>query len=346
MRLLFPMIAAGAVLIAAPTLAHRIRAEGPYHVEKVEKVGGEGGFDYVYADSDARKLYVPRLGPAGHVSVFNLDSLAPVGEIPNTSAHGVATDTATHHGFASSSPVAMWDTRTLRVIKTIPVEGRPDGILNDTYNHHTYVFSHSEPNVTVLDDADGRILSTIDLGGAPEQAAADGNGRLYVDIENKGSVAVVDASAMKMVTEYSLGGKGGGNAGLSLDPRHHVLFVACREPQVMVMLDSNDGKYLAELPIGQGCDGTVFNGRTDECFSSQGDGTLTVVRESGHRQAEVEQTVRTMPGAKTCTLDRKTGRILLITAQWGPAPAGGEGGGFRRRGPMMPGSFSIIDVGK
>jgi DNA-binding beta-propeller fold protein YncE len=332
--------------LAAIGSAQQPPAEGPYHVQKTARVGGEGGFDYVYADAEGRRLYVARMGPAPRVSVYNLDTLEPAGEIPMTSAHGAATDALSHHGFASSKPVAMWDTKTLSLIKTIPVDGRPDGILCDAYNHRIYVFSHSAPNATVLDAGDGSVLGTIDLGGAPEQAASDGKGRIYVDLEDKDSVAVVDAKTMKVTGQYSLNGKGGGNAGLALDAKNHVLFVACRNPQTMVMLDANDGKYLDALPIGRGCDGAVFNPRTGECFSSQGDGTLTVIKENNPTHFVVEQTVTTLPSAKTLTLDSKTGKVLLIAAEFeaapSPPPAGGRGG----RGPMKPGSFSILVVGK
>lgn len=216
MRLLFSSVVAGLAIFAATGWAQQPSAEGPYHVEKTAKVGGDGGFDYVYADSDGRRLYAARSGPSARVSVYNLDTLEPAGEIPMTSAHGAATDTKSHHGFASSNPVAMWDTKTLALIKTIPVEGRPDGILGDAFNHRIYIFSHSAPNVTVLDAESGSVVGTIDLGGAPEQAAADGKGHLYVDIEDKDSVAVVDAKTMKVTTTYSLNGKGGGNAGWRL----------------------------------------------------------------------------------------------------------------------------------
>ena len=344
---------AGTFSAAAP--AQQTPVSGPYHVLQTAKVGGDGGFDYVYADADGRRLYIPRSGPTARVTVFNLDTLAPAGEVPGTGAHGTAVDLASHHGFATSNPVAMWDTNTLALIKTIPVDGRPDGILDDNVNHRIYILSHSAPNVTILDAADGSVLGTIDLGGAPEQAATDGMGHIYIDIEDKGSVAVIDAATMKVTAQYSLNGKGSANAGLALDVKNHVLFVACREPQTMVMLDANDGKYLADLPIGQGCDGVVFNPKTMECFSSQRDGTLTVIKETAPTSFVVEQTVQTMPGAKTLTLDSKTGKVYLISALYGPVPAdtappptAGPGGqpGRPKRGPMLPGSFSILVVGK
>ena len=350
MKLLAPTIAAGLTLLAAAGFAQQAPATGPYRVLKTARVGGEGRFDYVYADADGRRLYVARTGPTPRMTVYNLDTLEAAGEIPNTNAHGAATDTESHHGFASSSPLAMWDTKTLALVKTIPIEGNPDGILGDAYNHRIYVFSHSAPNATVVNATDGSIVGTIDLGGAPEQAASDGQGRLFVDIEDKGSVAVVDAKTMKVTGQYSLNGKGG-DAGLALDAKNHVLFVACREPQVMVMLDADTGKYLADLPIGQGCDGAAFNPKTLECFSSQRDGTLTVIKETpGVGTAPptfaVEQTVTTMPSAKTLTLDAKTGRVFLIAAEYGTAPTPPVPGGRGGRAPMLPGSFSILEVGK
>ena len=346
MRPLFTFLTAGIAMLAAAGFAQTPPADGPYHILKTAKVGGDGGFDYVYADAEGRKLYVARGGQTARVSAFNLDTLAPAGEIPMTNARGAATDALSHHGFASSSPVAMWDTKTMALIKTIPVEGRPDGILADNFNHHVYVFSHSVPNVTVIDAKDGAVLGTIDLGGAPEQAATDEKGHIYVDIEDKDSVAVVDAKTMKVSATYSLNGKGGGNAGLALDAKNHVLFVACRNPQVMVMLDANDGKYLADLPIGRGCDGATFNPKTMECFSSQGDGTLTVIKETKPTSFRVEQTVKTMTGAKTLTLDSKTGKILLIAAEYAAPPTGAQPNGRPGRGQMVPGSFSVVTVGK
>ncbi len=333
------------VLLAAFGLTPQASDPGPYRVLKTEKVGGDGGFDYVYADAVGRRLYVARNGPTARVSAYDLDTLASKGEIAGANARGAAVDSG--HGFASSSPVAMWDAKTLAPIKTIPVEGRPDGILADPFNHRVYVFSHSAPNATVIDAKDGTVLGTIDLGGAPEQAATDGKGHLYVDLEDKDSVAVVDAATMKVTATYGLGGKGGGNAGLALDAKNGILFVACRTPQAMVMLDAKDGKVLGDVPIGRGCDGVVFNPKTMEAFSSQGDGTLTVVKETSPKTFAVEQTVTTMTGAKTLTLDAKTGHVLLIAAEYGDAPTTPvPAGGRPRRGPMVPGSFSILVVGK
>jgi DNA-binding beta-propeller fold protein YncE len=321
-----------------------------------------GGFDYVYADVAGRRLYIPRGGVAatttaaaltGRVTVFDLDTLASVGEIPNTRGNGAAVDPKSGHGFASSKPVAMWDTRTLALIKTIDVQGNPDGILFDSFNDRVYVFSHAAPHTTVINSKDGSVLGTIDLGGAPEQAVTDGKGHVYVDVSDKANVAVIDAKTMAVTTHYDLAGAGEGLAGLALDAKNHVLFVACRlpAPGVMVMLNADTGKVLATLPLAGSSDGAVFNPETLEAFSSsgQGDGTLTIVKEKSPTSFEVEQNLKTMSGAKTLTLDSKTNHVLLIGAEYlaaappaTPPPAGG-------RGPartMVPDSFSIVVVGK
>jgi hypothetical protein len=335
-----------AIVALAPVSGNsRAHADAPYKIIKSARVGGDGGFDYVYADSAGRKLYVPRNGPTARVSAFDLDTLVPVGEIPKTAAHGAAVDSKYHHAFCSSGPVVMWDTKTLQVIKTINVEGRPDGILEDPYNHRVYILSHSQPNLTVIDAKDGVVLGTIDIGGAPEQAVTDERGHIYVDIEDKDQVAVIDAKEMKMTATYGLNGKGGTPAGLAIDTRNHILFVACRTPQAMVMLDARDGKYLDSLPLGRGTDGAVFNPRTHEAFSSQGDGTLTVIKEKSPTSFEVEQTVTTMPGAKTLTLDTKSNSILLIAAEYLPGTTDPETG-RQRRGQMIAGSFTILVVGR
>ena len=317
--------------------------DGPYKILKSAKVGGDGRFDYVYADDSGRKLYIARRGP-DRVSVYNLDTLELAGEIANTSAAGAAVSTKSGHGFASSKPVAMWDTKTLAPIKTIDVEGGPDGILHDPFNDRVYIFSHRAPNATVINSADGSIVGTIDLGGAPEQGVTDGKGHIYVDIEDKGNIAVVDAKTMTVTAHYDLAGKGGQCAGLALDTKNEILFATCRAPQNMVILSATDGKIITTLPIGQGTDGAVFNAKTMEAFSSQGDGTLTIVKENSPSSFAVEQNLQTMRGAKTLTLDGKTGHVLLIAAESAPPPADAPPG--RGRGAMVPGSFTILVVGK
>jgi DNA-binding beta-propeller fold protein YncE len=339
-----------AITILATTGLAQTPAAGPYQVLKAAKVGGDGGFDYVYADVDGRRLYIPRPGATARVSVYNLDNLEPVGEIPKTNARGVAVDPKSGHGFASSKPVAMWDTKTLALIKTIDVDGGPDGILFDPFNQRVWVFSHRAPNATVIDATNGSVVGTVDLGGAPEQAVTDGKGKLYVDLEDKDKIAVVDAKTLTKTGEYGLAGKGGGPGGLAFDVANHILFASCHNPATMVILDSGTGKILDALPIGPGTDGATFNPKTLEAFSSNGgDGTLTVIKENSPTSFVVEQNVKTAPRYRTLTLDSKTGHVILIGAEYGPpppAPADAPKGGRGGRASMIPDTFSIMVVGK
>jgi DNA-binding beta-propeller fold protein YncE len=174
MRRLCSILVIGIAVLASIGFAQKTPTEGPYKVLKTAKVGGDGGFDYVYADVVGRRLYIPRTGSTPRITVFNLDTLEPVGEIPGAAAHGAAVDPKSNHGFASSKPLVMWDTKTLATIKTIDAQGNPDGILFDPFNERVYIFSHIAPNATVIDPKDGSIVGTFDMDGTPEQAVTDG----------------------------------------------------------------------------------------------------------------------------------------------------------------------------
>src|SRR5438132_2500984 len=223
MRRLCLMLTAAAVAALAPIAL--AQSAGPYKVLKTARVGGEGGFDYIYADVAGRRLYIPRGGTravpatdttpavaavAGRITVFALDTLAPIGEIPDTGGNGVAVDPKSGHGFSSSNPVSMFDTKTLKVMKKIDVgAARPDGILFDAFNDRVYVFSHPTKDATVIDSKDGTVLGTIDLGGVPEQAVADGKGTLWAVMQDaQGSVTAVDVKTMKAIAHYPFGDKG------------------------------------------------------------------------------------------------------------------------------------------
>jgi DNA-binding beta-propeller fold protein YncE len=340
MKSSFLRLVPSACLLALAASAIPASAQ-PYKVVKSARVGGDGGFDYVYADSAGRRLYIPR---GTRVDVFDLDTLKAAGSIPNArGVHGVAVDPVSHRGFCSSNPVVMWDTQTLQTLKTIEVQGGPDGILFDPATERVLILSHRQPNATVIDGRDGSIVGTIDLGGAPEQGASDGKGRLYICLEDKGQVAVVDAKTLKVTAHYDLGGEDSGPAGMGFDVKNNRIFACCHSKECVV-LDAGDGKVLARLPIGSGVDSGAFNPDTMEAFSSQGDGTLTVIKETDPARFEVEQNVATMTGAKTCTLDGKTGQVYLIAAERTPPPEGSPRG--RGRGQMVPGSFTILVVGR
>src|SRR5438093_3810592 len=357
------------VFAVAIGLAQQPSAAGPYKVFKTVRAGGEGNWDYIYADVAARRLYIPRRGSAAvpatdtrpaapavptRLTIFNLDTLEPVGEIDGVGGNGTAVDPKSGRGFTSSRPVSMFDTKTMKLIKTIDVgAAAPDGILFDAFNDRIYVFSHPTKDATVIDSKQGTVLGTIDLGGVPEQGVADGKGMRYVVMQDpQGSVTVVDVKTMKATAHYPFGDIGCCN-GLALDLKNHILFAACArsgnpsaaEPK-MVILRADNGKILTTLPLAGGSDGAVFNPATMEAFSTHGNGTLTVVKEKNTTTFEVEQNLPTMNGARTITFDSKTNHIFTMSDERGPAPPPPPGGGRGARGAPIPGTFTILMIGK
>ena len=344
MRQFCLLCAATVAIFGAVELVQQAQAEGPYKVVKTVKVGGPGNYDTGFADVAGRRLYIPRTRDSSRITVFNLDTLEHVGDIPSGNANGNVIDPKSGHGFASSKPVLMFDSKTLMPIKTIEVDGGPDAILFDPFNQHVYIFSHVAPNATVINSVDGSVLGTIDLGGMPEQAVTDGKGHVYVDIrEPMNYVAVIDAKTHTMSARYDLAGKGGRCSGLAIDVKNEILFAGCRDPQAMVMLSARDGKVLDALPIGAGVDSAVFNPETMETYSAQVDGTLTIIKEKSPTSFEVEQTVQTKPSAKQMVWDSKAKRMLLLAADYVEPP---KPGGPPARPQWVPDSFSIVVVSK
>ena len=353
----------------------RAQQADPYKVLDTTRVGGEGGWDYIYADANGRRLYIPRgaagaVGAAGatpgvaaapaRLTIFDLDTLKPVGAISGVGGQGTAVDPKTDHGFTSDHPkVSMFDTKTMTLIKRIDVgAARPDGIYFDPFNERVYVFSHPTRNATVIDAKDGAVLGTIDLGGTPEQGVGNGKGMLYVVMQDAvGSVTAVDVTSMKVVGHYSFVDKGSCN-GLAVDVRNEILFAACRSGSApgqqpsMVILSARDGKVLTTLPLAGGSDGAVFNPATMEAFSTQGNGTMTIVKEISPTSFKVEQNLQTMNGARTLAFDSKTGHLFTMSQERGPVPAAAAAaaaqapGGRPPQGPPIPGSFSILTIGK
>ncbi len=366
MRKLWFVLVVGIATLAPVGLAQQ---SGPYKVLKTARVGGEGGWDYIYADVNGRRLYIPRRGaPANaatetaaiptRLTIFNLDTLEPIGEIPGIGGNGTAVDSKSGHGFTSSRPISMFNTQTLKLIKTIDVApAQPDGIYFDPFNERVYTFSHPTKDAAVIDAKDGTLLGKIDLGGVPEQGVGDGKGMLYVVMQDpQGSVTAVDAKTMKAVAHYPFGDIGRCN-GLALDVKNQVLFAACANsgnppanpPQPkMVVLSAIDGKIITIVPLAGGSDGAVFNPATMEAFSTHGNGTLTVVKEKNPTSFEVEQNLDTMNGARTITFDSKTNHIFTMSQERGPAPPAPTAGGGGRppQGAPVPGSFTILMIGK
>ena len=346
------VILAAALLAQAPSgPAGASHSDASYRVLSIHQLGGRGGWDYLAANPSTRELYIARSGPTGELHVYNLDTLQPITTIPTGAVHGAAIDDATHHGFATGSQIAIFDSLTHHILKTIAIGGRPDGYLDDPITHHVYIFSHVEPNVTALDAATGDVLGTVNLGGEPEQSQLDGQGHLFLDVEDKGRIAVVDTRTLKLIRNYDVSTVDGGCSGLAIDADHGVLFAACNEKHNMVILRASDGQILTTLPIGAGCDGALFNPATQEVYSTQADGTLTIIQESltpgaplSGSEFRVEQTLKTQPGARTITFDPNTGRIFTATADFAPTPAGQPVHHHYRT--IIPGTFRLLVIGR
>jgi len=292
---------------------------------------------------------MPRSGAMGHLTVFNLDTLEPVGSIDGIKAGGAAVDPKSHHGFSTTKPITMWDANTLQVIKTIDVDGRPDGIEFDPYNARVWVLSHQPPYATVIDAKEGTVVGTVDLVGTAEQAVSDGKGTVYINISDKGGVAVVDAKTLKVTANYDLSAKGVHGSGMSVDAKNHILFAYYRDPKpVVVILNAGNGNVITTFPTGEGVDTVAFNPATMEAISASNGGEMTFIKENSPTNFVVEQMLETPPGAKTMTLDTKTNHIFTMTAEYQPAAPNAPPGpaGRPARGPMVPGSFSILMIGK
>jgi YVTN family beta-propeller protein len=292
------------------------RAEdSEYKIVNKYVLGGDGGWDYVTVDSDARRVYIAR---ATRVMVVDADSGKLNTEIGDMQGvHGVALAPELNRGFVSSgrdSTVRVIDLKTLKETSKIPTGKKPDAILYDAPSKKVFAFCGQSKNATVIDAENAKAVGEIDLGGAPEFGVSDGKGHVYVNLEDKSEVVAIDVPTLKATAHWSLA-PGAAPTGLAIDVEHHRLFSGCGESKTMVVLDSDSGKIIASLPIGDHCDATAFDPKTQNAFSSNGDGTLTIVHEESPDSFKVIQNLKTQSGARTMGLDTKKGEIWLVTAE-------------------------------
>ncbi len=334
---------AGMVWMAAAS--HAAEPAPRYRLLHEYTLGGEGFWDYLQIDPEARRLYVSH---GTHVVVMNADDGTVVGDIPNTNGvHGVALAPDLGRGFTSNgrdSSVTVFDMKSLRILGTLKVTGaNPDAILYDPATHRVFTFNGRSNNATAIDAARDSVVGTIALGGKPEFAVTSGDGRLFVNLEDKSELVAIDSRTLAVQTRWPLA-PGEEPSGLALDAAHQRLFSVCANKK-MVILDAASGRVVATVPIGGGTDGTRFDPGTGLAFSSNGEGSLTVVHQDDPDHYRVVDTVTTRRGARTLEVDPKTHRVYVATASFGPAPAPTEQNP-RPRPAIVPGSFVVLVFGE
>lgn len=315
-----------------------------YRLLKKYEVGGEGGWDYLTMDAAARRLYIAR---ATRVMVVDADTGKVVGEIPDTpGVHGVALARELGRGFISSGragSVVIFDLKSLKVLGKVKAGENPDAILYDPASQRVFAFNGRSKDATVIDAANGNVAGTVTLGGKPEFAVADEKGKVYVNVEDKNEILAIDSNKLTVASPWSLA-PCEAPTGLAIDKKKRRLFAGCGN-KLMAVVDADSGKVLTTLPIGGGVDATAFDPETGLAFSSNGDGTLTVIREESPGKFSVLENVPTQRGARTMALDPKTHNVFLVTAQFGPAPAPTPDQP-RPRMSILPNTFVVLVMGK
>ena len=334
-------ISATAVISSFPVLAQN--AGSSYHVAKRIAAGGEGGWDYLVADAQNRRLYVTR---GSHVMVFDMDRDSLIGDIPNTpGVHGVALARNLNRGFTSNgrdSSLTVFDLKTLQTEKVVRITGRnPDAIAFDAATNRVFALNGASHDASVVDANTLEQVGSIDLGGKPETGQPDGKGMLYVNIEDKSEVVAVDTKTMQVKARYPLA-PCEEPTGMARDAARGRLIVGCGN-KLMAVMDEKTGKIITTIPVGEGVDASGFDPATQLAFTSNGEGTLSVIRENVDGTFTSVATIPTQRGARTMTLDEKTHRIYLSTANFGPTPAP-TADRPRPRPPMIPGSFTVLVV--
>jgi YVTN family beta-propeller protein len=314
-----------------------------YKVDNRIAFSGEGGWDYLFADSAGRKLYVTH---GSEVIVVDLDSQKAVGKITGLNRiHGVAIADELHRGFISdggANEVVVFDTRSNSEIQRVKAGTNPDGIVFDPASNRVFAFNGRSDDATVIDAGTGKVAGTIGLGGKPEFPVSDGKGNLYVNIEDKSEIARINPATMEVVSRWPLA-PCEEPSGLAMDTASRRLFAVCSN-QKMAVVDADSGKIVATVPIGNGPDAAAFDQGKGLIFSSNGqDGTITVVKEDSSDKFSVLETDPTEKSARTMALDSKTHNLYLSSAQLS-APPPATAANSHPRPKIVPETFHVLVV--
>jgi DNA-binding beta-propeller fold protein YncE len=337
MRRLAPIL----VLLASRSLLAQTPAQ--YHVTHTYVLGGEGSWDYVTPDPAHQRVFI---GRQNRVMVVDERDGHVIGEVPDIhGAHGVALAESSRHGFATSgndSSVVMFDPATFQVLGRIPAAEDADAIIYDAPSNRVFTFNGDAHSSTVIDPGPGRLVTNVMLGGKPESGVSAGNGKVYVNIVDSAEVVEIDARSLTVTKRWSTAPCRQPVA-MAIDTVHHRLFSGCRSG-LLAVSDYEAGRVVATAPIGAGVDGAAFDPLAGDVFTSNADGTLSIIHQDGADQYHVVENVQTAPGARNMGLDPLTHRLYIVTARFGPAPAEATAANPRRRAPVVPGSFMMMVV--
>jgi DNA-binding beta-propeller fold protein YncE len=340
----------GIVLMALGAAVLTIAAAASYHLPKKYSFGAAEGatreyFDYVTVDSAARRVY---LSHGTEVKVLDADTGALIGNITGLKQdHGVAVASEFGRGFISDGgqgKVIIFDLKTLKVTGEAKADNDADCVIYDPFTKHVFVMNGDPHSSTVIDAKTGNVVGSIDLGGGPEFAVSDGKGTIYINLEDKSELVAVDATTLKIKSRWPLAPAGAPTA-LAIDVAHHRLFSAGRNPQMMVVLDSDSGKVIQSFPISAGVDAAAYDPETAMIFVSTRDGMVHVFHEDSPDKFSEAETIKTEYGAKTMGLDTKTHNLFLDTADFGPAPAPTADHPHPGRSPIQ-GTFHVLVYGR
>jgi DNA-binding beta-propeller fold protein YncE len=326
------------VLTLAIVTALLAQSFSSYRVTHTYTLGGDGGWDYIVPDPPNHRLFVAR---QNRVMVIDEDSGTLLGEVTGIQgAHGTAIAETTGHGFATSGndqSVVMFDLKTFKVLSRIPAAEDADAIIYDLPSNRVFTLNGDANSSTVIDARAGTLIANIPLGGKPEYGASAGDGMVYANLTDTSEVVEIDAKKATVARRWSTAPCKQPVA-MAIDTAHHRLFSGCRSG-AMAVSDYQAGKVVATVPIGAGVDGAGFDAASGNAFASNADGTLTVVHQDSPDRYRVFENVPTPQGARNMGLDPTNHRVFIVSAKFGPAPAGGKG-----RGPVLPGSFALMVI--
>ena len=337
-KIILALLASGLLHFSSP-------AQTPgFVLIKKTVLGGEGGWDYLLADSEAKRLYVSH---STQVEVLDLDTHAKIGTISGQGIHGIAVVPGSGRGIITngrSNTATIFDLKTLKLVKELPTGKNPDALLYDKFSDRVFIFNHSGGTATVIDIRKATVIGTVDLAGeGVEAGVSDDQGTIFVNMEDSHEIVSFDAKTQAVKNRWKIS-PGEEPTGLAIDKKTHRLFSACHNELLMVV-NSDNGKIIAQVPIGKGVDGVVFDADLGLIITSNGEGSITIIKEFSADEFGAIKTVKTQPGARTIALDPKTHHVFVSTAQYGEKPAATTENP-NPRPSIVPETFMVMELGR